>query len=72
MRQVLITQIFRFGSQATFASNSNFGQNAGRWQQTQETQISWFKLGYQASTANNSNFFGVSAGYKATSQIIQR
>jgi hypothetical protein len=36
-------------------------------QQTQETQISWFKLYYQASTANNSNFFGVSAGYKATS-----
>jgi hypothetical protein len=31
MRQVLITQIFWITScsQATFASNSNFGQNAG-------------------------------------------
>jgi hypothetical protein len=64
MRQVLITQNFRFGSQATFASNSNFGKMLVGGN---KRKFSNFGLNLViASTANNSNFFGVSAGYKAT------
>jgi acetyltransferase-like isoleucine patch superfamily enzyme len=53
---------------ATFASNSNFGQNAGSGAtNARNSNFLGLNSDYQASTANNSNFFGVSAGYKATS-----